>query len=225
MRYEDIELGRKLELVVTTRNPEHPKLSLASKLIGLENSKLAVIDAPIHEGNIYPIHLDTQIEIYFNQKQDLYLVEAKVLSRKHENNIPLIQIEFTSDVQKVQRREYFRFPVSLGIKYRVIDPSQPQALQQEYQEGMTRNLSGGGASILIREAVDLGTMLECLLPLGQGQEVFIHGKAVRVSKRNDGGKYKCEVGIRFKGIERKDRESIISYIFEEQRRLIKKGLR
>jgi len=50
------------------------------------------------------------------------------------------------------------------------------------------------------------------------------GRVVRLTEydsKND--VYKYEIGVKFEKIEERDRERIIGYIFQEQRRLIKKG--
>jgi len=67
--------------------------------------------------------------------------------------------------------------------------------------------------IRLKERIETGELLECELFLNDFNKVSF--------LKND--VYKYEIGVKFEKIEERDRERIIGYIFQEQRRLIKKG--
>jgi c-di-GMP-binding flagellar brake protein YcgR len=55
------------------------------------------------------------------------------------------------------------------------------------------------------------------------QDILFIGRVVRVINIHDRGKYNYEIGIEFDDISNMNRERIIGYIFEEQRKLLRKG--
>jgi len=78
--------------------------------------------------------------------------------------------------------------------------------------------------IRLKERIETGELLECELFLNDFNKVSFLGRVVRLTEydsKND--VYKYEIGVKFEKIEERDRERIIGYIFQEQRRLIKKG--
>jgi c-di-GMP-binding flagellar brake protein YcgR len=89
---------------------------------------------------------------------------------------------------------------------------------------ITRDLSGGGICMAVKEKVDTAKPIECQLQLPESILIKFTGKAVRLSCVDNKGTYKYEVGIEFMEIDNKCRESIIGFIFQEQRKLRKKGL-
>ena len=110
----------------------------------------------------------------------------------------------------------------LNIDYRVIDPLLPdQQNDGEYISTTTRDISGGGLCIKTEEMLDKGAYIDAILALERKMR-FV-GCVARSIKTRDKGKIIFETGIEFKHIENKDREKIVSYVFETQRDKLKKG--
>lgn len=233
MDFDKLELGMKIEIKLSDVE-KSPKF--ISQFEGVEEDKFC-ISAPIYGGVVQPIELGTILEIYFVQKDNFYKFEAKVIGRGKKSVISVLKIEALSEIEKIQRREFFRFECINLIKYRVIEPSnvnlkkkkelrQEKELKQEkdFKKTITRDLSGGGVCIRLIEKVNIGDIIECELFLGDFDKVYFLGEIVRFTQYGVmKGIYKYEIGVLFYKIDDKSREKIVSYIFQEQRRLIKKG--
>lgn len=226
MKLSEIVIGTKLELELFNSMGEKIRPPLISELEWAENDNSAYIATPIHEGVLYPVRIGTVMTVCFFAKDNVYRFKAKVSNRCLKDNIYLLKIEALSVLEKVQRRQFYRFDWSIPVKYRVIESVEPESeVENPYKDGITRDISGGGLSIALKEKVEMEKLVECLLPLRSDFTVKFIGKVVRSVKRNlEASKYDYEIGVSFKKIDNKDREAVIKYIFEEQRKLRKKGL-
>lgn len=225
MKLADMKPGTKLELEINDDFYQKMKAPLISEFEWEENGKRALIAVPISEGILYPLRVGTAMNVYFQSNQELYRFSATVVKRGLKDGIDLLLVEVRSDFEKIQRREFFRFEWSLPIKYRIIPPgSTPEKEEGPFKESITRDISGGGLSVALEELIERGETLECQLLFKNKKAVHFTGKVVRSSKYELEGKYKYEIGVVFERIQPVDQEKVIKYIFEEQRKLRKKGL-
>lgn len=225
MKLTDIKPGVKLELEVYNDMNERIIPTLTSQFEGALDNTTAVIYAPIHEGNIYPLHIGWTMVIYFLQKENLYSFSAKLLDRKIKDQIALLSIELTTSIERIQRRQFFRFECNLPIKYRVIESTDDAGSEYpEFMSAFTVDISGGGVCIKLKEHISLNKLIECELELEENNKIVFMGEVVRSSKREEDMIFNYDVGISFKDISNRDKDNIVKYIFCKQRKLRKKGL-
>jgi hypothetical protein len=87
----------------------------------------------------------------------------------------------------------------------------------------TMNISGSGASLLLKQPLDVGQLLEISLkipyfPLGLFKT---KGKVVRVLPRRYNNEDLFEVGIQFLNLSDEQREKIVAYTFQQQRKRLR----
>lgn len=231
MLITDLREGTKLEVKIYDDSGQKVKLTCVSEFQWAEDDQTAVIAAPISEGIIYPVHKNTLVRAYFVDNissyynASLYTFKAKVLDRNINDNIELIRIKVEGDIQRIQRRQFFRFECTVPVSYRVIQSLNPiKYKEMECKETVSKDLSGGGLCIKLTEELNKDELLECELKLGEELKINFIGKVIRLTKYDSQGKYKYEAGVEFQRIHDKDRDAVIKYIFEQQRKLRKKGL-
>ncbi len=219
-----LEIGTRLEMQLINEEGERILPFLVSRLeSGGPDGALDIL-APIFEGRNYPVHRDQLLSIVFVKNGDLYQFEAVCLERILAGSIYLLRIKATSLPEKIQRRIYFRFLASQDIKIRIYAKrGTPSKERGEFQKTVTRDISGGGMCLLLREKAEVGQYIEGILNISDGDTVTYVGKIVRVINVDDKGIFKYEVGVEFEDITEKDREKLIGFIFDSQRKLLKKG--
>ncbi len=218
----NLTLGNKLELELYDSKFERITPILVSQFEALLPDGSMEILAPIHEGRIYPIHRETFMDVIYERNGDLFKFLAVVLERRVSGNIYLLRIQPRSGEERLQRRTFFRFSCLLNIKYRTFEHKETKSEGRgEFKETMTKDLSGGGLCLLVKEKPRNGWFLEGIINVGA--EVRFLGRIVRVINVHEKGIFSYEVGIEFDEIKNIDRERIISYIFDSQRKLLKKG--
>jgi len=225
MKITEVKIGTKLELEVFDDYNEKINPSFPSQLECPVDEKTAVVAAPIFEGVIYPVHKGWFMNVYFIVKDDLYKFRARITGRGTRDNLAFIKIELLSEIAKIQRRQFFRFECTIPVEYRVVESmNDNESEKSAMKTSVTRDISGGGVCIKLEEGITLNKMVEGNLILNEIKKVHFFGWVVRSSKRTEDIKYGFEIGVLFKKIENSDKEAIISFIFEQQRRLRKKGL-
>lgn len=225
MNFNDLKSGVKIELEIYNQMDEVINIKLISQFEWSVKDDVALIAAPIFEGNIYPVRLGSALNGYFINKDDLFKFKAIVLDRTVRDNLAYLKIQLKNDIEKVQRRQYFRFNYSVPILFRVVASMNSEVNEKiPFIKTITRDLSGGGLCILLEEKVELNAQVECELMVNNSRSVKFFGKVTKSSKRDPEEKYKFEIGVSIKKIDYKDREAVIGFIFEEQRKLRKKGL-
>ncbi len=232
MKITDLEPGIKLEMELYDKNGKALKPVFISEFEWAEDDGLAIIAAPIHEGIIYPVPAGAVIDVFFGYKlnnargMNMYKLRARVRGRRVIDNIALLEIIPEGEIEKIQRRRYFRFDCSAAVYYRALAFSgkDESGQDEEYKRALAVDLSGCGMRMLTAERLELNTLLEIEIKLNDNMSLKLPGRVVRVTPIENNDSFKYEEGIWFKKIDSKHREEIIKYIFQEQRKLRKKGL-
>lgn len=118
----------------------------------------------------------------------------------------LLLASWPQAVDRTQDREFFRLPVSLPVSWRFPGT-------RDWVEGVTHNLSAGGA--LVRADIQLGITLDFKMKL-RGGWVQIRARTVR---KEAGG-----TALEFVRIRGEEQDAITAFLFREQRERRKRGL-
>jgi len=224
MEISDLVIGTKFEIEVFNRDGEKAIPSFSSKLETVLDDNNLVVNAPIFKGIIFPVHIGWKVNVYFTHKKNMYFFPAKIVERSIKDDIPLMQIEVTEKITRIQRRHFFRLNISLPVRYREHNPIQKEDVkQQKYAETTTIDVSGGGISIITDEKFEFDKAVECQLLLPDNKEIPFIGKVVRSEKLYDVNPDKYKTAIKFSAMENKNKESLIKYLHNEQIKLIRKG--
>lgn len=222
--FGDVPIGTKIELTVI--DPIQGKLNIGfvSQIEGHIDENRIRISAPIFEAKIYPIKVNSKIEAYlFFKSNQVYRIAGFVEDRLIVDDIALLDVRVTENLQKIQRRQYFRFDCLVPITFY---EKQLSGLEDDKREiyGVTIDLSGGGLSALTDEPLNRDTEIKGKFILDDNPIEFSF-KFIRCFKNIINNELKYVSSISFIDIGYKDRERIVEFIFNQQRLLLKKGLR
>jgi c-di-GMP-binding flagellar brake protein YcgR len=221
MELTELQVGKKIEIVLKNKNDLQER-SFISRFDIIENDTIQIL-APLQDCNVYQLQNGTNIEVFFISKLDLYRFEGYIKDRGKENNIPYLIINRTSNIERIQRRQFYRYEKMIPVKYKLTDQRGAIIEPVTNYQSHTKDLSGGGICLYTNKDVGLDSYYEFEIDIDKTIIKFI-GRAVRKKISEDNNNYKYELGIWFKKITNLDRETIIRYIFIEQRKLRKKGL-
>ncbi|GAA4654693.1 hypothetical protein GCM10023142_18310 [Anaerocolumna aminovalerica] len=246
-----VAIGDKLEL---RRLNSEDKTSgrgkvYVSQLLDLVDNDKAIIAMPIEKSHIVPLSVGEKYTISFYTGKGLYQCNGIILNRYKIKQIYVLEIQFISEVEKNQRRQYFRLSCIVAILYHVIteeeiilekkmisstgfevekdkDYENLEALKKIWYEGTITDLSGGGAKFVSNREHEPGEDIVLSITLNiNGETKKIPSKIIASAKMlNRVGFY--EHRVQFTNINREDREAVIKFIFAEERRQRKreKGL-
>ncbi|HOJ09604.1 MAG TPA: flagellar brake protein [Clostridiales bacterium] len=225
MLLREMKTGTKLQLELYDEMGKRIDKQFVSQFEYTEDEKTAIIHVPLYEGVIYPIHTSLLLYVFFSQAEKLYSFKAEIIDRFTKGDIPFIRIKILGKITNVQRRSYYRLPCSLPAIYRIASQKEFNCESEhgEFIESNTINISGSGVCILLKDNIQADTLVECYLELKEDYEIYFLGRVVRVTKCQQNNNYRYKAGIAFEHIKGRHRDAIVKFIFEEQRKLRRKG--
>lgn len=216
-----IPIGAKVEMTVF--DPLEGKLDIdfISQIEGAIDDSIIQISAPIFEAKVYPVKVNSKIEAFLYWESHVYKFVGFVADRLVINEIPILSVRMTEKIQRIQRRTFFRFNCSVPVILSEMHEGQEQNIAIP---GLTHDLSGGGMSAVTDKPLKKGSILKGSLQLEDGYSVNFEGKVIRIEKLMT-NEVSYISSLSFINIGYKDREKVVGYIFDQQRKLLKKGLR
>lgn len=228
-----IKVGDKIDLVEsnTTDNNEERKVyrSQVYDVVGEEQLKIAM---PQEKGKLLILHLEAVYRLRFYTETGVYECKGKVTDRYKTDNVYVVVVDIISAMKKIQRREFYRFNCLLDGQIHSLEEEELMAGDLKrilrmheskcpaYEEAVIVDISGGGARIATDYKVDENSYIILKFQVNfkeDFQEYKLLAHVVTV-KKLDNKKKDYELRIEFEQIENNVRESLIKYIFEEERK-------
>ena len=184
---------------------------------------------PIEKGLMVLLPVDGEFELWFYTENGLYQCYARVLDRYKSNNVYIAVMELTSNLRKHQRREYYRFSCALEMNSREMDEEEIKALQEKqlyFKSGLPVkqstivDISGGGLRFISTFNYNTDALLYCNFVLrtkGGMKEYQMAGKVLAV-REVEGKPGSYEHRVQYLNMDVDEREEIIKYIFEQERK-------
>jgi c-di-GMP-binding flagellar brake protein YcgR len=221
----DFKIGTKLTLDIYDDLGDLIEREFVSQFEEANDAIEAYIAVPIVEGVIFAVRVGWKITVYMQEGNNIYRFFARVTERTRVDGRSIMRIRRLSDIDVAQRRQYYRFKCSVPLKYRIVaDTKKTQDIP--FISGTVADISGSGLCFNSSEELPIGSLIECVLDI-EPKQVLLIGKIARcvVKKTDDSDQmFNHEVGILFSEIEERNRELIVRFIFNEERRQISKRL-
>jgi len=146
------------------------------------------------------------------------------MQRLQQDGRALLRILRLSEIEIAQRRRYYRFKCTVPFKYRVITNLKTD-LNAPFKECRTADLSGSGLSFSTKARLDMDSLIECELTIDR-KPIYLVGNITRCARgtEEDADRYDYQIGVYFSDVEEAKREMIIKFIFNEERRIMKRGI-
>lgn len=199
---------------------EHQKGNYDSKVKDIADDGIIIVSAPVKDRVLVSVKVGDKINIFFWDKTSQYAFEAKVIDGPSASAVPTITIEKCSELQRMQRRSYFRIQAILKVIFD-IEKGDEDAERHNY-EGWTLNISGGGILLSTGVKLEIGTNLNMILYLSEHEYITAIGRIERVDFL--GTKKLYRAGIDFFMIYESDRDKIVAFVFEKEIELRRRGL-
>lgn len=223
MKLQDIQIGTRLELELLNKNSEKIGNTYISQLLEHPGNSIMVISSPIFEARLIYIPLQAQLRLTFlHHKYGLIGFTAFVMRREFRGNIAVLVIQSESELVKMQRRTHYRLDYMADILIRPAGKDSNNDNQAAIK-AFTKNISGSGVCVIA--GVDIPKNLEVDIELSLTGNIIIAKCIVVRNTRFEVKKTKnYELGLHFTDISQKDQDSLIKYIFEQQRLQLKKEI-
>ena len=233
-----VQIGNKIDIEsikkTTDETGEITRKTYRSELYDIESEDIIKIAMPMEQSKIVLLPVDAEYSLCFYTPNGLYQCLARVVERYKSNNLFVLSMELETDLQKYQRREYYRLNTVLDMKSKAIDENtgttgmeQVQFMDTDltFDNGTMVDISGGGARFISKVRYTEGSLIRFAFSLfvnGEVTEYKLTGKVLKstpIENKEDS----FENRIQFVNMVNDDRESIIKYIFEEERKVRRKS--
>jgi len=247
-----VSIGDKIDIrrLDNSGKPMSNVKNYVSQLIDFIDNDKANIAMPFDNGRVYLLDTEEKYSLCFFTNKGLFQCNCKVINRFREKNIIIATVQFTSNIEKFQRRQYFRMECVLDAQYHVCS-DQEILLQGELKRGEFSNaveraecnnklslleevwfkasitdISGGGARFNSNQLHQRGENLKIMFDFGTSDKrmEFVTNAVFVASIKLTNRFGMFEHRIEFTNIGKTEREVIIKYIFEQERRK-RNGLR
>lgn len=233
-----VEPGDKQELVLVEHRPgineELAKRVYISKVNDILSEDRMEIMMPMEKTKLILLPVDAEYDMAIYSKNGLYQCFVRVVDRYKSDNMYLLVVELTSNLRRNQRREYYRFSCALEMCSRALETAEIEAVEKNdnfnlvpglpLKRSVVVDISGGGLRFISEHKYDEDCFIYCsyhLLVNGVRKLYEIVGKVLEV-KPVENRKGVFEHRVQYVNISEGVREQIIRYIFQEERKNMKK---
>lgn len=222
MLYKSIKTGDRVEIQLK-RDYQNGKVYV-SQVEDVRKDKRVLAYMPISYGKIIEIPLDLSYEFLFFTDGGLIKFDGKVEKYIHDESFSFMLLKLDSEGESVQRRNYYRLPCALAMKFAKSskdgENEAASGKEIELHSGVIKDISGGGIKFVSNHDIEEKDFVKCVIDL-KTKEIVVLGEIVQkfyFPKSN----YRYQYRAKFLGILPSAKEDIIQFIFEEQKRQLRR---
>lgn len=227
--------GERVELKAVKRTSvirgEAAEKSYTTKIYDIISEDQIEILMPMEQSKIILLPVDGEYDLFFYTEYGLYECLGRIKDRYKTNNVYILLIELQTNLRKYQRREYYRYSCVLDMDVRVICDEEITTTSDQadtfrlvpglpLKRSIIVDISGGGLRFVSDYQYEKGSYILVkynLLVKGREKCYEIVSKILDVRKiesRNGGFEHR----VQYVNLNNKDREEIIQFIFDEERK-------
>ncbi len=237
---EVIQPGDKVDirLVQEINNPqidESMEKVYKSQVLDLCSNGNVEIAMPLDGTKVILLPLGVRFEFVFYSKGALYSTVGQVVERYKKDNLFMLEVEIKSSMEKFQRREYYRYTCAMDVIFyqltaeqasldtidAIYDSLREDILEVQKKRGVIVDLSGGGVRMNSEYEFKPGDNILIELWLENDKvhkQCQIIGDIISCDRLDNRKERIFESRVKFRLANNKEREEIVQYIFEEERR-------
>lgn len=188
---------------------------------------------PMEQTKLILLPVDIEFDLCFYTKSGIYQCFAKIIERYKNNEVYILLLELSTNLRRHQRREFYRYNCILNMQSRKLTDEEfdiyekrgvPPILKPDnhvlLEESTIVDISGGGVRFVSDSYYEQDTII-CmsyhLIMNGKEKVYELLGKVLSSGEiENRKGQY--EHRIQYVNIDNLEREEIIRFIFEEERK-------
>jgi len=242
MLSEFVMPGCKIELRPVNQEEFGEEMSVKKKVYKSQVSDILSEDRleilmPMEKTRLLSLPVNSEYQIYFFTETGIYKSSVIVVDVYKPDKYFVLLLELTAGLKKTQRREYYRLDCAIGINIRPLEEDEILAATRHdrylkpdlpFKQAVAVDISGGGLRFVGEHVYKPETLIYCRysLMIGEKKKDYSLMAKVLVSMEiaNKPGTY--EHRAEYINIDTSEREEIIRFIFEEERKRRKreKGL-
>ena len=193
---------------------------------------------PMQGSRMVLLQTGAECQFVFYTRRGLYSCDIIVRERYRKDNLYLLRVLFKKQPARFQRREFFRIEFVTDMQFLEIaeevaalktteqlfvEIQDPKYMDQKHR-AMICDISGGGVRFTGDVPLEAGQFVLLIFRLinKNTDECFHLVSKIVEARKEDNERYSCRAKFIFKDL--RDREKIVRFVFEEERRIRKKEI-
>lgn len=237
--------GDKVEVMRTAglANSQNDKKVYYSLLVDIDSEDKLTVTLPIEASRVVPLSVGDRYWFVFYTHSGIYQAKGLIVGREKQGNLYVMLVKLLTELERVQRRQFYRIECVMDVEYRVMDPIEVKGyeilrtkayktiedkikikqllvpMNQDWNKGVAIDISGGGMRFNTKEVHEHPDYLEMRFALRMKdflKEIVVPARVIRYAAvKNVPDLF--EFRVEFVEIETKQREDIVQYVFNEDR--------
>ena len=205
-----------------------------SKVMDVTSDDRIEVLMPFEKGKLVLLPVDGEYSLCFYSTKGLFQCYSRIVDRYRSDNMYILVLDLSSELQRLQRREYYRFSCALELKSRTCTKGELEAFEKNrkflvdktkpLQRSVIVDISGGGLRFVANFQYEEGSIVYCSyrLPRGANDREYEMICSILKVQELESRPGLFEHRIQYVYIDEPSREDIIHFIFEEERKIRKK---
>lgn len=204
-----ISVGNKIELQAAGK-------VYSSQIFDILSEDKIELVMPMEKMKLVLLPVDSEYELMVYGDNGLYQCRVRIVDRYKSRNVYILAAELIDNLKRYQRREFYRFSCALEMSVRTQEDEMPR-------KSVIVDISGGGIRFLSKYRYETDSRIFISFQLTKNRERKRYEAEGRIlsAKPLENRPDTIEYRVQYLNMENDTREEIIKYIFEEER----KGLR
>lgn len=222
--FNSVKVDDKLEISeLYDNNSAH---SYLSKVEAKLPDKQVVVYMPIQKGQIVKLPpTKTYILKFFSGDGTMICFKSSIIKYIRKDGFNFIIFQITSNGERVQRREFFRHSCLMPFKFLktseiFLDEDLGMNMVIRY-DGIIKDIGGGGIRFVSNEDIE-DEVIRCEIMLDESKLVADGNVISKTPLDRRHAAYKYQYRVQFTSLPVMDQEKIVQFIFNEQRRMVRK---
>jgi c-di-GMP-binding flagellar brake protein YcgR len=207
--------GVKVEIKECTLDDNNNNYCYTSQIEEVVKKNILVLGTPIVGGQIIPLRINRDYMLIVYSNKGIYSCKIRPKRNFRKGLVELVKVEIISSLEKIQRREFFRYGCVQVFKFKLND---------HWHEGIIKDISGGGIKFITNSDLEVKSKITFRIPI-ENDYIEVEG-IILYREESNVELYKNQYRVRFDNIDKADQDRIIQFIFEQQRKRVRqeKGL-
>lgn len=224
MLFESIKVGDRIEIQL--KGDKNRGRAYVSQVEQILPSNQIVIYTPISYGEMVKLPPDKEYNVLFFTEKGMISFDSTIVKSAMEDGFNLNILKILSEGERLQRREFFRFSCILPFKFGIVDKEKVNSADNKTLttdvtlEGIIKDIGGGGIRFVSNEEIEEKEDICCIILLDK--DILLPIGTVLHKQYFPKSNYKYQYRVKFLGIQRQEQEKIVQFIFNEQRKTIRR---
>lgn len=244
MAAKNVSIGDRVNVVRRGVTVADDSDELTSKVLDVSNDKRFRLTMPKSKSATILMEVGEEVIMYFYTSYGVLSGRGVVKNRFFEDDSALITVELVTELKKIQRRQYYRLPCSIDARIHILTNNEISEIERFDGDIRTAreekniyinqlanvtsdwiacrliDLSGGGIKCISNISIKVNELVILDIELGEDSIISRYFLLMRIkacTKKTVVNKY--EIRTEFAEMKDTDRDAIVRFIFEEERKV------